>query len=125
MQQIAYNKESFIDAIRRGWHSIRMVNHMQGLASAERMIMMQLEQAPVSTRSRLRGKRVAYLPKVRASILDAGLEAEPELDICMCKEQLVLFVEHHPVAMIAGTALEFMGISGRLHQLRHRYPRKK
>ena len=84
--------------------------------------MTQLAQAPIA--ARLAGKRVAYLPKVRASIVDTNLEAEPELDICLCRAQLVLFVDHHPIAMIAGTALEFMGIAGRLHQLRHRHPRK-
>jgi hypothetical protein len=86
--------------------------------------MESLAAAPL-TRPRLRGKRVSILPKVRPSILDGSLDAEPELDICLCKERLVLFVEHHPTAMIAGTSLEFMGIAGRLHQLRHRYPRKK
>lgn len=72
-----------------------------------------------------RPARIAYLPKNRPSILESSLDCEPELDLCLCRETLVLFVNHHPIALIAGTALEFMGISGRLHQLRHRYPRKK
>jgi hypothetical protein len=74
---------------------------------------------------RQRPRRIAYLPKVRPSIADVGLESEPELDICPCHDVLVLFVNHHPIAVIPGTSLEFMGIAGRLHELRHRYPRKK
>jgi len=87
--------------------------------------MTQLAPAPISAQPKLRPKGVSYLPKVRPSILEGGLEAEPELDICLCNHQLVLFVDHHPIAIIAGTSLDFMGIAGRLHQLRHRYPRKK
>ena len=79
----------------------------------------------ITTRRRLRTNRVAYLPKVRRSILEIGLDAEPELEICLCRETMVLYLNHHPVAMIAGTPLEFMGVGGRLYQLRHRYPRKK
>jgi hypothetical protein len=64
------------------------------------------------------------IPATRRSILDPLLETEPWIDHCPCTERLVLFVHNYPVAIIPGTSLDSLSLNMRLHQLRHRWPRK-
>lgn len=65
------------------------------------------------------------LPKTRPSILDRNLETEPWIDQCPCADRLVLFLHNHPIAVIAGSSLECATLNMRLHQLRHRWPRRR
>ena len=74
-----------------------------------------------------RRRRVkVHLPETRPSILDPCLESEPWIDqCCCCSDNLCLFLHNHPIAIILGSPLEFVALSTRLNQLRHRNPRQR
>ena len=65
------------------------------------------------------------IPKTRPSILNPCLDGEPWIDHCPCAEKMILFVDNHPIAVIAGSQLEYTALNMRLNQLRHREPRRR
>lgn len=64
------------------------------------------------------------LPLNRPSILDPSLDSDPWIDYCPRANKLILFLQNHPIAIIAGSSLDFFALSMRLNQLRHRWPRQ-
>ena len=65
------------------------------------------------------------MPKTRPSILNPCLDGEPWIDHCPCAEKMILFVDNHPIAVIAGSQLEYTALNMRLNQLRHRERRRR
>jgi hypothetical protein len=61
---------------------------------------------------------------VKPSLLDPGLRGDPWVDRCYIPNCLVVHLNNHPVALLAGTPLEQASLNQLLFRMRCRYPRQ-
>ena len=78
---------------------------------------------PTALRTQPRPRPPHLAPNRRQSILDPWLHEDPWIKRCVTGQNLVLYIQAQPIAVLAALPFDLVSLNARLFDLRRRSPR--